>query len=109
MNTGVAAILAIIGVACAAYGLKFVLSETKMRFHFLWFVIAASLLAPAALITTELWDEIPIMLRLVPAITLVAFVAFELIFGVAVGCHFNDKATAGLDYVVVLGAQVLDG
>ena len=109
MNAGAAAILAGIGVACAVYGLGFVLSETKMRFHLVWFALAAVLVAPAALIAAGLWDSVPAALRWAPAAALAAFAVYELLAGAAIGRHFDDKARPGLDYVVVLGAQVLDG
>ncbi len=109
MGQGAAIALAVMGMACVAYGLKFVFSQTKMRFHVFWFVLAAVLVAPAVLMATGLWDGIPIALRWAVAAMLLAFVAFELAFGVAIGRHFNDRAAKGLDYVAVLGAQVLDG
>ena len=109
MSAGAAAILAAIGAACAAYGLGFALSETKMRFHFIWLALAAVLVAPAVLVATGLWDSVPAALRWAPAAALAAFAAYELLVGAAVGRHFDDKAAPGLDYVVVLGAQVLDG
>ena len=109
MSAGTAAILAVLGIACAAYGLKFVLSETKMRFHLVWFALAAVLVAPAALNASGLWDSLPVALRWIPAAALAAFAAYELLAGAAVKRHIDDKAAAGLDYVVVLGAQVLDG
>lgn len=109
MSAGVAAILAVIGVACAAYGLRFVFSETKMRFHLVWFALAAALVAPAVLVAAGVWDIMPVVLHWIPAAVLAAFAAYELLVGAAVGRHFNDTAAPGLDYVVVLGAQVLGG
>lgn len=109
VNFGAAIALAIAGAACAAYGLKYVLSETMMRFHYFWFALAAILVAPAALMAAGLWDNIPIALHWAVAAALLVFMIFELAFGIAVGLHFNDTAVAGLDYVLALGAQVLDG
>lgn len=109
MNVGVAMALALAGAACAVYGLKFVLSETKMRFHYLWFLLALALMAPAGLIAAGLWDGIPLALRWVPALALLLFAAYEIAVGAAIARHYRDKAAPGLDYVVVLGAQVLDG
>ncbi len=109
MNAGVAVALAVTGAACAAYGLKFVLSETKMRFHYLWFFLAVVLVAPSALIAAGLWESIPLALRRVPAVALVLFAAYEAAVGAVIARHYRDKAAPGLDYVVVLGAQVLEG
>ncbi len=104
-----AIVLAIVGIACAVYGMKFVLSESKMRFHFFWFALATILVAPLPLMVLGIWNDIPIVLHWAVAATLLAFALFEFAFGIAIGKHFNDKAAPGLDYVIVLGAQVLDG
>lgn len=109
MNAGIAIALAVAGAACAAYGLKFVFSETKMRFHFFWFALAVVLAAPAALLAAGLWDGIPVALRWVPALTLLLFAVYEIVVCAAIARHYRDKAAPGLDYVIVLGAQVLDG
>jgi len=108
VSFGVAIALAVAGVACAAYGLKFVLSETKMRFHFFWFALAALLVAPAILMASGLWEAVPFALRAAVAVTLVAFVAYEIAFCAFVMRHYRDEAPAGLDYVAVLGAQVFE-
>ena len=108
MSVGVAIALAVIGVACAAYGLRFVLSETKMRFHYFWFALAIVLVAPVILMGVGLWDAIPFEVRAAVAALLVLFVVYEIVFAVLVMRHFHDKAPAGLDYVAVLGAQVFE-
>lgn len=109
LSAEVAVVLAIAGIACAAYGLKFVFSATKMRFHYFWFALAVVLLAPAVLMVAGLWEAIPVALHWVVGAALVLFVVYELFVGVGIARHYRDKATAGLDYVVVLGAQVLEG
>lgn len=109
MSIGVAIALAVAGVACAAYGLKFVLSETKMRFHFFWFALAVVLIAPSVLMAAGLWDRVPDVLRWAPGLALLLFAVFETIFCIAIARHYRDEADEGLDYVAVLGAQVLDG
>ncbi len=108
MSFGVGIALAVAGVACAAYGLKFVLSQTKMRFHFFWFGLAIVLVAPAVFMVAGLWEVIPFALRVAVAVALVAFVVYELVFAALVMRHYRDKAPEGLDYVMVLGAQVFE-
>ena len=108
MNVGAAIALAAAGAACAAYGLRFVLSETKMRFHFFWFALAAVLVAPAVLMAAGLWGAIPFDLRAAVAVALAVFLAYELVFAALVMRHYHDEAPAGLDYAVVLGAQVFE-
>ena len=108
MSVGMAIALAVIGIACAAYGLRFVFSETKMRFHFFWFGLAAVLVAPVALVATDLWEAIPSAVHATVALALALFASYETAFAALVMRHFRDKAPAGLDYVVVLGAQVFE-
>jgi uncharacterized SAM-binding protein YcdF (DUF218 family) len=108
VSIGVALALAVAGVASAAYGLWFVLAETKMRFHYFWFTLAIVLVAPIVLMTTGLWEAIPFAVRAVVGVLLVLFLVYEVVFAVLVMRHFRDKAPAGLDYVAVLGAQVLE-
>ena len=103
-----AAALALVAAACAAYGFKFVLSETKMRFHYLWFVLAAAFAVPAVLVATGLWSGVPAVLRWAAVGALAALAVYELALGSVIMRHARDEAPPGLDYVVVLGAQVLD-
>ena len=104
-----AIVLAIAGLACVAYGLKYVFSATKMRFHFFWFVFAVVLVAPAILMAAGAWDSIPVWLHYTVAGLFLLLVIYEAIVGAAIARHCNDQAVDGLDYIAVLGAQVLDG
>jgi hypothetical protein len=63
VNIGIAIALAIVGVLCVAYGLHYALSETKVRFHYVWFALAAVLVAPAILMAVGVWDDIPLALH----------------------------------------------
>lgn len=108
MCSCIAIALAVIGVACAAYGLRFVLSETKMRFHFFWFALAIAFVTPAVLMATGLWEAVPFAIHIAVAVALALFIVYEVVFAVFVLRHFRDEAPAGLDYVVVLGAQVFE-
>lgn len=104
-----AIVLAVVGVASAAYGFAFVFSETKNRFFYFWFVLAAALIAPAVLMAVGAWNGIPLALRCAVGLVLLLFVVYEVVVFIAIGRHFNEYAADGLDYVVALGAQVLGG
>lgn len=104
-----AIVLAVVGVASAAYGFAFVFSETKNRFFYFWFVLAAVLIAPAVLMAVGAWNGIPLALRSAVGLVLLLFVVYEVVVLIAIGRHFNEYAADGLDYVVALGAQVLGG
>ncbi len=104
-----AIVLAVVGVASAAYGFAFVFSETKNRFFYFWFVLAAALIAPAILMAVGAWNGIPLALRCAVGLVLLLFVVYEVVVFIAIGRHFNEYAADGLDYVVALGAQVLSG
>lgn len=109
VNIGIAIALAIVGVLCVAYGLHYALSETKVRFHYVWFALAAVLVAPAILMAVGVWDDIPVALHWVVVGALLLLVVYEVVVGLIIGSHFNDKAVPDLDYIVVPGAQILDG
>ena len=84
MCSCIAIALAVIGVACAAYGLRFVLSETKMRFHFFWFALAIAFVTPAVLMATGLWEAVPFAIHIAVAVALALFVVYEAVFAVFV-------------------------
>ena len=109
VNFGIAIALAIVGVLCVAYGLHYALSETKVRFHYVWFALAAVLVAPAILMVAGVWDGIPVAVHWAVGGALSLLVVYWVVVGLIVGRHFNDKAVPGLDYIAVLGAQILDG
>ena len=103
-----AIVLAVVGVASAAYGFAFVFSETKDRFFYFWFVLSAVLIAPAVLMAVGAWNGIPLALRCAVGLVLLLFVVYEVVVFIAIGRHFSEYAADGLDYVIALGAQVLD-
>ena len=109
MNMGVAIVLAVLGVTSALYGLSLVLSASKVRFHYAWFFFAILLVAPAFLMALGLWDKIPLALHGVVVAALVVFAACEIIIGAAIVRHYSDQGEQGLDWLVVLGAQILEG
>jgi hypothetical protein len=71
--------LVVLGVACVGLGLKYVLSETKMRFHLFWIVIGIAFITLGIAVATDIWDTLPAALRLFIAVVFGAFVAYEVV------------------------------
>lgn len=92
-----AIVLAVVGVASAAYGFAFVFSETKNRFFYFWFVLAAALIAPAVLMAVGAWNDIPLALRCAVGLVLLLFIVYEVVVCGAQGSNEElPEAHAGL-------------
>ena len=99
-------VLAVLGVVAAAYGVVVMLVGSGTLFHLMWFAIGASLVALAALVASGVWAGIPMVVRRGVLVLAGAVVAAVLVSGGFVASGMNAAADAGLDYIVVLGAQV---
>ena len=98
--------LAVVGIACLVYGVTVLAVHSGTLFFAVWFVIGAALLAMAGLLHAGVWELVPQMVRRV-----VAIIAGALLTAVLIGCacsasSFGRQAQPGVDYLVVLGAQV---
>ena len=79
------------------------------RFYLIWGVGGLAFLGLAVFIGNDLWNRLPFPVRrLIVILTAVCV----LLFVVAEGCifaHYRDQGRAGLDYIIVLGAQMKAG
>ena len=79
------------------------------RFYLIWGVGGLAFLGLAVFIGNDLWSRLPFPVRrLIVILTAVCV----LLFVVAEGCifaHYRDQGRAGLDYIIVLGAQMKAG
>ncbi len=100
------AVLAALGALCAFYGLTVLATGSGTAFFAVWLALAAVLFGLAAATRLGLWGRLPKAALVgggaVLGALLVLFVAVECL--VATG--FAQKGEPGLDYLVVLGAQV---
>lgn len=105
------------GTACAAYGALILATRTGSRFYRVWLGIAAASLALGALLLPE--AQAPLRALLSPGaqsalhalatvagtLLLAVLIAFALL-SVRIMAAAHGRAPNGLDYVIVLGAQV---
>ncbi|HAM15056.1 MAG TPA: hypothetical protein DCP91_04205 [Eggerthellaceae bacterium] len=99
-------VLAVLGGLCVLYGLAVLALRSGTLFFAFWLVLGAALLAGAWALHTGAWNAIgPVARRGICAVLCVLAVGFAgtqaLVFQ-----NFNDQGEDGLDYLVVLGAQV---
>lgn len=101
-------ILAVVGVLCIAYGLLILSVGSGTMFFAVWFAIAAVFLALAAGVHFDAIDKVPRFAQWVGGGVLAAIIAASLTGTGLVASEFGAAGKAGLDYIVVLGAQVKD-
>lgn len=100
--------LAIIGVACALYGVAVMMVGSGMWFFAFWYVIAAVFLAAAWAVHAGWWEGLPVTARrAIGAVVGVMLVAYVATLGLQMK-DFSDEGEPDLDYLIVLGAQVRD-
>lgn len=101
-----AILFAIIGILCILYGIAVFLIRSGTMFYAVWLSMGACFLLMSFLIRIRFFDRLPKIAR---AILLIAAAAVILLFVICEGfvmCGFGSRAPAGLDYLIVLGAQV---
>lgn len=106
MGIMIAFVLAILGIICVLYGVAIMGIGSGTWFFAVWYVVGALLLVAAYVAHFGWWTHVPIALRrfaeVVGALALACFIVL---------CGMSLSGTAaqgeeGLDYLVVLGAQV---
>lgn len=104
----IAILFLLVGLACIAFGVVYRLNESKMRFHLFWIVFGAVLAVLGVVMATGVWHTLPFLVRMLVGITLAAFLVYELVAHALILRHFHDAGVPGLDYIIVLGAQVFE-
>lgn len=100
-------VLAVLGIACVAYGLAVLSVGSGTWFFAVWLGLGAALLAAAACVRLGAFAHLPPGVRngALACLGVVGTALLALVAVVAVG-GFGAHGRPGLDYVVVLGAQV---
>ena len=101
-----AVILFIIGVLCVLYGIMVFMVRSGTLFFAVWIAAGGGFMLLGWLTYIRFWDRLPKparMLFIAAAIT--AALVFAVCEGFALG-GFGSRAPAGLDCLIVLGAQV---
>ena len=101
-------LLVALGAISLGIGVAYMRTETKMRFHLFWVALGIVLVALGAAMATGVWYALPAVVRLFVRAALGVFALYELGAHALILRHFRDMAAPGMDYVVVLGAQVFD-
>jgi len=102
-----AILLVILGVCSVIYGVSVMLINSGTLFFAVWYVIGALLIAAGWATHAGVWESVPLLAKrvggVVLALALVAFVGTQAL----IVSKFNEHGHDNLDYLVVLGAQVL--
>ena len=99
-------LLTILGTACVLYGIMVLLIRSGTSFFAVWLALGAFFLVLGFLMRSGLVARIP---KIVRTLFLIAICAGLLLLSVCEGFvlrGFGSRAPAGLDYLIVLGAQV---
>ena len=105
MSTSVI-LFTIIGILCILYGIMVLMIRSGTTFFVVWFALGAYFLLLGFLVHNHLLEKLPKILR---TLLLIAICAGILVLAVCEGFvlrGFGSRAPAGLDYLIVLGAQV---
>ena len=98
--------LIVIGVAFVFYGMTIMLVGSGSWFFAFWYVLGAVFIAGGWGVQSGFWEAAPTALKhVVGVLCTVALVAFG-ISQAMIASHFGDHGEPGLDYLIVLGAQV---
>lgn len=101
-------VLGLLGLVCIGYGVTVMAVNSGSLFFAVWYLLGAVLLAAAAAAHTGAWRLVPVpVLRLGGMLVVCVSVVLALAVGLAVG-QLGATGEPGLDYVVVLGAQIYD-
>lgn len=96
----------IIVTLCIAYGIIIKAAGSGTGFYIIWFAIAGVFVGLGVIIYWQLWSRIPFGIRIAAAVLCGIFLLSFVIIEGCVVSHMHDKGEDGLDYIVVLGAQM---
>lgn len=96
----------VIGVLCTLYGIMVLMVQSGTSFFVVWFGLGALFLLLGFGLHNHFFERIPKMLRTLLLIVVCAGVLMLAVCEGFVLRGFGSRAPAGLDYLIVLGAQV---
>ena len=105
MSTSVI-LFTIIGILCILYGIMVLMIRSGTTFFVVWFALGAFFLLLGFLVHNHLLEKLPKILRTLLLITICAGILVLAVCEGFVLRGFGSRAPAGLDYLIVLGAQV---
>ena len=98
----------VIGILCVIYGIMVARIGSGTGFFLVWICAGIMMVGACALIHTGICSRLPVFITI--SIKTIAIVLFILLITVecVILSGFTYKAEDGLDYIIVLGAQVRD-
>ena len=97
-----------LGVLSVLYGISIMMVQSGTRFFLVWYVLGAVFFALAICSRFGVWANLPVIARRVISVVLVLVLAFFVLVECFVASGFGAQVEPGLDYIIVLGAQVKD-
>ncbi|MCR5677703.1 MAG: YdcF family protein [Agathobacter sp.] len=102
------ALYAVLAVACIAYGLMVRALGSGTGFFIVWIGIGIVFAFFAVAVRICLWQKLPSAVKGIFLALVAVFVCIMVVVEGFVISHLNEKGQEGLDYIIVLGAQVSD-
>ena len=102
-----AILLAILGAISIIYGITIWMIHSGTWFFAVWFAIGAAFLAAAWATQAGAWEAVPVLAKRIGAVLLVAIALAIAVTDGLMLTQFDSKGEDNLDYVIVLGAQVM--
>ena len=99
-------VLAIVGVACALYGIAIMALWSGTSFFMVWYVLAVVFLLAAWAVHAGVWENASVVVKRAVSVICAIIVAVLVVANGFIFTAFNDRGEDGLDYLVVLGAQI---
>lgn len=96
----------IIATLCIVYGFIVKVAGSGTGFYIIWFAIAVVFAGFGIAAHFNLWSRIPFGVRIATAVLCGIFLLSFVIIEGCVVSHMQDEGEDGLDYIIVLGAQV---
>lgn len=91
---------------CFVYCAVVFMLKSGSRFYLVWGVGGVFFLGLALLLHFGIWDRIPLMLRRIFGMAVLAGIVLFVIVEGLILSRFHDKGKENLDYIIVLGAQM---
>lgn len=99
---------AVLAVLCVVYGMLIMSIGSGTWFFAFWFVLAALFAGAFWVVYSGFWGGLPVAARRLATVAACLILACFVAAQVPIARHFNDRGEDGLDYIIVLGAQVRD-
>ena len=98
--------LIIIGIACALYGVSVMMIGSGTWFFAVWYALGAAFIVVGVAVQAGWWQALPTIVKRGVEIVAAVVLCVVLVTQVFIFRDFNDTGEPGLDYLIVLGAQV---